>query len=399
MAGALPHVVHVISSVDPRAGGTTTQLVSLVRAQVELGMTVSVISTYTVDFDPGAAEEIQNCGAYLELVGPSTAVLAWHPKLSRVLRDVIATANIVHIHGIWEEIQHRAAVIARELDIPYLFSTHGLLDPYSLQQSKLQKQLYMAVRMKKNLNEASALHYADEGERQAAAGMGLNAPAIVQPYALDLSPFERLPIEGVFRRAFPHLGNDPYVLFLSRLHPRKGLDLLIPAFAAAQTNNAKLVIAGPASEEGYEPQIRKLVEQYKLTDRVVFTGMLEGKVRAAAYAEAEVLVLPSHQENFGIVVVEALACGTPVIVSDHVNLHKQIFTQGLGEVVPLDVAKIAAAITSWLADSDKCFQTGVKGREWAFQVYDAKSSALAWASHYDDIMRGEVGLRTGSMSV
>src|SRR5687768_5898234 len=112
MAGALPHVVHVISTVDPRAGGTTQQLLSLVKAQVELGMTVTVVSTYAADFDPSAAEEMQNAGVYLELVGPSTQVMAWHPKISRVLRDVIVTANVVHIHVLWEEIQHRAAVIA-----------------------------------------------------------------------------------------------------------------------------------------------------------------------------------------------------------------------------------------------------------------------------------------------
>lgn len=393
MAGALPHVVHVISSVDPRAGGTTTQLVSLVKAQVELGMTVTVISTFAQDFDPSAAEEMQNAGAYLELVGPSTQVLAWHPKISRVLRDVIVTANVVHIHGLWEEIQHRAAVIARELDVPYLFSLHGTLEPWSMQQSRLKKQIYMAVRMKKNLNEASALHYSDGLEQELTADWRLGTPAIIQPYAVDLSPFERLPSEGVFRRAFPKLGDSPYVLFLGRLHSRKGLDVLIPAFARGAPAEHKLVIAGPAGEEGYEPQLHKMVKDLGLVDRVIFTGMLDGNIRTAAYAEADLFVLPSHSENFGTSAIESLACGTPVIVSFGVALSRQIALNTVGDVVEIAVDPLADTIRTWLADAARREDAGARGRDWVFRTFDARATALSWANHYDEIMRGEVGLR------
>lgn len=393
MAGALPHVVHVISSVDPRAGGTTTQLVSLVKAQVDLGMTVTVISTFAQDFDPSAAEEMQNAGVYLELVGPSTQVLAWHPKISRVLRDVIVTANVVHIHGLWEEIQHRAAVIARELDVPYLFSLHGTLEPWSMQQSRLKKQIYMAVRMKKNLNEASALHYSDGLEQELTADWRLATPSIIQPYAVDLSAFERLPSKGVFRRAFPKLGDSPYVLFLGRLHPRKGLDVLIPAFARGATPAHKLVIAGPAGEPGYEPQLHTTVKELGLTDRVIFTGMIDGNVRTAAYAEADLFVLPSHAENFGTSAIESLACGTPVIVSFGVALSRQIALNTVGDAVAIGVDPLAEMIKSWLADPARREDAGARGRDWVFRTFDARATALSWANHYDEIMRGEVGLR------
>ncbi len=394
MAGALPHVVHVISSVDPRAGGTTTQLVSLVKAEVDLGMTVTVVSTYLADFDSSAAEEMQNAGAYIELVGPSTAVMAWHPKLSRVLRDVIVTSNVVHIHGLWEEIQHRAAVIARELGVRYLFSLHGTLEPWSMQQSRLKKQIYMAVRMKKNLAEASALHYSDGMEQELTADWRLNTPAIVQPYAVDLQQFDRLPSKGFFRRAFPQIGDAPYVLFMGRLHPRKGIDVLIPAFKLGAPANAKLVIAGPSSQEGYEGELHAMVKQLNLTDRVVFTGMIEGNTRAAAYADAQIMVLPSHSDNFGTVAIEALACGTPVIVSDHVALSRAIALNSAGDVCAVEANHLGQMIHAWMSDQNKCEETGSHGRDWVFRTFDAKATALSWAQHYDDIIRGEVGLHS-----
>ncbi len=396
MAGALPHVVHVISTVDPRAGGTTTQLVALIKAEIELGMTVTVVSTYPQDFDVSAAQAMQDAGAYLELIGPSTAVMAWHPKISRVLRDTIVTANIVHIHGLWEEIQHRAAVIARELDVPFLFSLHGTLEPWSMQQSRLKKQIYMAVRMKKNLATAAALHYSDETEQQLTAEWRLHTPAIIQPYAADLELFERLPASGIFRRAFPQLEDSTFVLFLGRLHPRKGLDLLIPAFAQVKDKTTKLVIAGPSSQEGYEGELRKLVAQHGLTDRVLFPGMLEGNVRTAAYVESRVFVLPSHSENFGLTVIESCAAGTPVIVSDHVALAKQVEANQVGQVVPLEIPAIAEALNTWLADPERAKETGEVAREWALRTYNAKSCALAWSTYYDEIIRGEIGLHHAS---
>ncbi len=398
MAGALPHVVHVISSVDPRAGGTTTQLVSLVKAQVDLGMTVTVVSTYMADFDPSAAEEMQNAGAYIELVGPSTAVMAWHPKLSRVLRDVIVTSNVVHIHGLWEEIQHRAAVIARELGVQYLFSLHGTLEPWSMQQSRLKKQIYMAVRMKKNLVGAAALHYSDGMEQELTADWRLSTPAIIQPYAVDLEPFDRLPSRGFFRRAFPQVGDAPYVLFLGRLHPRKGLDVLIPAFKLGAPADAKLVIAGPPSQEGYEAELHALVKQLNLTERVIFTGMIEGNTRTAAYADAQISVLPSHADNFGTAAIESLACGTPVIVSDHVALSRAIALNSAGDVCAVEPNHLGQMIASWMADPNKCDEVGSHGRDWVFRNYNAKQTALAWAQNYDDILKGEIGLRTPAVA-
>lgn len=393
MVDALPHVVHVISSIDPRAGGTTTQLVSLVRAQVELGIKVTVVSTYLADFDPSAAEAMQHAGVHLELVGPSTLMTGWHPKLSRVLRGVIGNGSIVHIHGLWEEIQHRAAVISREMGLPYLFSLHGTLKPWSIQQSRFRKQIYMAVRMKRNLSGAAAMHYTDTLEQELTAVWKLNNPSIIQPYAIDLDDFEHLPNPGLFRRAFPRIGDAPYVLFLGRLHPQKGLDVLIPAFQLGAPPNTMLVIAGPWAQPGYEDHLHSLVQQLGLTDRVIFTGMLDGKIRTAAYAEARICVAPSLFDNFGTTAIESLACGTPVIVSNRVALSQAIVQNNAGEVCTVDTHHLSEIIRTWMNDPDRCKQAGYRGREWVFQEFNARKTALSWAQHYDDILKTHVRSR------
>ncbi len=139
------------------------------------------------------------------------------------------------------------------------------------------------------------------------------------------------------------------VIFLSRLHPKKGLEYLIPAFARANLGEAMLVIAGPDADH-YRAQVERMVEEHGLTQRTVFTGMLYGQQRIAALADADLFVLPSHQENFGIAVIEALAAGLPVVVSEHVNIYPEIVAAGLGSAVPLEVGALAGAMARWMGD-------------------------------------------------
>jgi glycosyltransferase involved in cell wall biosynthesis len=433
MNGVLPHVVHVISTIDPRAGGTTTQLLTLVRAQVQLGLHVSVVSTFMQDFDDTTARQIQNAGVQLQLVGPCTEMSGWHPKISTVLRDVLATADLVHIHGLWEEIQHRAAVIARDVNRPYIFSLHGTLEPWAMQQSRLKKQIYMNVRMKKNLNCAAALHYTSAAERELTGDWGLTAAAVIQPYAIDLAAFEHLPARGHFRRAFKRLENEPYVLFLGRLHPRKGVELLLSAMAALPETlgHVKCVIAGPSAQEGYESVLYEKVIDLNMSDRVIFTGALPANLRAAAYADAAVFVLPNQAISFGTTAIEALACGTRVLVSPAVSVAKVIETAGVGSVVADDAQAWSVALADVLNAStpmteqaavqrdkhnrpqgpdqnnivsahpseDDTDQHRIRRRNWAMESFDARACALSWATLYDQIIHGTLDTAAAEVAI
>jgi glycosyltransferase involved in cell wall biosynthesis len=383
------HVLHVISSLDPRSGGTTTALAALAHAQLDAGLKVTIASTFAADFRSDVADRLGGIGIKVHLIGPNRKLLAYHPKIAETIQPLIQSADIVHVHALWEEIQHRAAKLSRKIGKPYLFTPHGMLDRWSLSQSRLKKQIYLALRLRCDLSRASALHYADETERDLAAGVGISTPTLVEKHVVDLSEFQVLPSSGQFRKQHPQLGDKPIVLFLSRVHPKKGLDLLIPAFARLKSKDAQLVLAGPAEAE-YQSHLTELAKQHGVLDRTLFTGMLYGRDRVAAMVDASVFVLPSHQENFGIVVIEALAAGTPVIISDQVNIHQQISDAQLGQVVPVDVNAITNAIDRYLTDDALRAQTAGRARPFVWQNYDREQIARHWVGHYERLTGEQV---------
>jgi len=178
--------------------------------------------------------------------------------------------------------------------------------------------------MRQNLKRAAALHFATTIERDAVARLNLSMPAIVEPFGLDAAEFRDLPAPGLFRARHPQLANRRLIAFLGRLDYGKGLELLIPAFAKVAPTDSALILIGPDSHSGYREMVEAMLDQHHLRDRTLLTGMLTGREKLAALVDAHVLAQPSFHENFGMAVLEALACGCPVLVSDQVYLHPQI---------------------------------------------------------------------------
>jgi glycosyltransferase involved in cell wall biosynthesis len=325
-------------------------------------------------------------GADVHLIGPSTNLLAYHRDIKPILRKLISCVDVVHIHGVWEEIQHQAARIAHQLRKPYVFTPHGMLDPWSLSQSRLKKQIYLALRLKRDLDQAAAIHFTDETERDVVAPLNIKAPPVVERLIIDLSDFQPLPPRGQFREKFAQqLGHRPFVLFMSRIHHKKGLDLLVPAFAkSATSHDAMLVIAGP-DVGGYQSQVQQMARDAGIADRVLFPGMIYGKDRAAAMVDADLFALTSYQENFGVVVIEALAAGTPVVISDQVAIHRQIAEAQVGEVVPTNVDQIAETLTRWLTDRALRSASSARATEFVAKNFDRMSQARRWIDVYSQL--------------
>ncbi|HEX3355538.1 MAG TPA: glycosyltransferase [Tepidisphaeraceae bacterium] len=376
-------ILHAISGIDPSAGGTATALLSLAAAQARAGLDVTVVSTYERP-EPEAAESLRAQGVKVAQIGPAKWPLARHLDIIPKLRELIVDADLVHTHGMWEEIQHQAARLCRELHVPYVMSPHGMLDPWSLSQSGWRKRIYLAARMRRNLDGASAIHFTTQTERDLVARLELQAPAIVEANGVDIAAFENLPPRGTFRAKYPALGDRPMVLFLGRLHYKKGFDLLIPAFAKLKDSNAMLVIAGPDAE-GYRNQIQKMIDQHRLGSRVVFTGMLRGSQRIEAFVDADLFVLPSYQENFGIAVVEALASGCPVIISDQVNICREVKAEKVGAVVPLKVEPLTEELNRWLGDRELRRGASLRGPVFVQREYDWNQIAHRWAKRYQEL--------------
>ena len=379
-------VLHILSSIDLRYGGPVTALIGLAEAQVAEGMDVQIVATRRDESELPVAQRLRDNGVKVDLIGPCTGPLVRHPDLGRAVAQRVAETDVVHIHALWEEIQHQAATHARQRSVPYIIRPCGMLDPWSLAQSKWKKRIYMAWRLRRNLSGASALHFSTVTESQCAGPLGLRVPAIVEPNGVDLKEFVNLPPRGTFRAKFPQLGNRLYVVFLGRLYPGKGAEMLVPAFAKLQNADAMLVLVGP-DQNGFQTQLESMVREHKLEDRVLFAGMQRGVDRVAALADADLFSLPSEHENFGIAVVEALAAGLPVVISDQVYLHPDITAAQVGGVVPMNIDALARELDRWLSDDTLRKSAAERTRPFVWQRYDWHQIARRWQEHYIRLTR------------
>ena len=373
-------VFHVIPSLDASAGGPTTALIGMASAQARAGLDVSVLTTWRQGQSAVAIREFEQAGVKVTQVGPVTGALRRHPDLANQIDRRLSEADVVHIHSVWEEPQHLTARAALKRGKPYIITPHGMLDPWSLAQKKWKKRLYMAWRLRRDLNQASALHFTTEAERDACRALSLKPQSVVIPLGISWDEFESLPPRDALRRKYLQIGNRPIIVFLGRIHPGKGVEYLVPALAQTRTKPV-LVIVGPDSN-GFRATIEAMVDQAGVKDRVIFTGMLKGSDRVEALAGADLFALPSDHENFGMSVVESLAAGTPVIISNEVALSSEVIGGKVGSVVQRDPKSIAAAIDSWLSDESELAKVRDRCRTFARERFDWALIAKKWVNYY-----------------
>ncbi|MEM8781484.1 MAG: glycosyltransferase [Planctomycetota bacterium] len=376
-------VAHIIPGLDPKDGGPPVALEGLSIAQVACGAEVRVVSTFREGDDDARVRRMREQGVATEWVGPVKTRFQFAPGMNEAVDRAVAGADVVHIHSLWEQVQHVAAKAARRHRVPYVFRPCGMLDPWSLSQSRLKKRVVLGLRLRRDLNGAAALHYTADAEAAGAEPLGLKPPAVVVSNGVQTAPFRDAPDDpGFLDRRCPRFAGRPIVIFLSRLHPKKGGDLLIRAFAAcleraAPDRRPALVFVGP-DDGKTQAEWQALAEALKVADDLAFLGLLNGDDKVHALRAADVFCLPSHQENFGIAVVEALAAGTPAVVSDQVNIHDAIAGSGFGASVPMDVPAIADALHAWLNDADRRAATRRDALGWVEATYGWPAIAKRW---------------------
>jgi glycosyltransferase involved in cell wall biosynthesis len=181
---------------------------------------------------------------------------------------------------------------------------------------------------------------------------------------------------------FPGIPDDrPWILFLSRIHEKKGLDILIDAVASLRDNTAQLVIAG-TGDEGYVQAMRDRVQQNGIAERTHFVGVVRGAAKAALYRRAAMLVLPTSQENFGLVFPEALACETPVLLTEGVDIHEELVRAGAGELIRREAGDVAEKMDGLLADPEAARRRGEAGRRWVLETLEPGAIARRWLEVY-----------------
>jgi glycosyltransferase involved in cell wall biosynthesis len=282
--------------------------------------------------------------------------------LTRWLASNIRTYDLVHIHALFSYTALPAAFYARRRAVPYIVRPLGTLNRYGMQQRRARlKRLSFHFIERHILKHAALVHYTSAQEQLEAAELGVISPADIIPNPVDEPKPDS--VLGVLRERHPWLDQRKIILFLSRLDPKKGLDLLLPAFAQLRSRHphAALVIAGEG-EAAYVQRLKDEAARLDIADDILWTGFLAGAEKQAALIDADIFVLPSYSENFGNVVVEAMACGLPVVVSDQVGIQQDILEAQAGLVVSCDVTEIAAALYRLLAATDECRKMSARGR-------------------------------------
>ncbi len=343
-------VLNVIPSVDPTRGGTVEGLRQSVAVMAAMGHVDEVLS-----LDGPDAEWVLSFPARVHALGPVGSHYGYSAALVPWLRQHAPEFDAVVVHGVW---QYHSFAVWRALSggkVPYFVYFHGMLDPWFKRAhplKHLKKWLYWPWADYRVARDAKAVLFtALEEQHLAAQSFWLYRvkPAVVgYGLACDI-PAGDAHAES-FRAAFPATRDKRIVLFLARLHPKKGCDLMIAAFArhAHVDADAHLVMAGP-DESGLRASLVAQAASLGIADRVTWTGMLQGPLKWGALCAADVFALPSHQENFGIAVVEALAVGLPVLISERVNIWREVVADAAGFAASDSVEGMAAMLARWHA--------------------------------------------------
>lgn len=371
-------ILRIIATVDPRTGGPIEGLTRSSEAMRRLGHEVEVATLDIPD-----APWVRDFPFRVHALGPRMKAYGYSKRFTPWLRQHLPAYDAAIIHGVWNYSSFGAWRALKGTGTPYCIFTHGSLDPWHRKAYPLKdffKQLYWLVAEGAVLRDARYVLFTTNEERrlarQAYWGRQSYIDRVVAYGTADSPPATREQTEAFYSLT----GLDsasPYLLFLSRIHPKKGVDLLIKAFSKVHTTypHLRLVIAGP-DQTGWRVELEALAATLGVAEKINWPGMLTGEAKWGAYRNATAFVLPSHGENFGIVVAEALACGTPVLISDKVNIADEVLQADAGLVAPNTETGTENMLSEFLSKSvSERAGYGKRGRRLFAQRFDVEHSA------------------------
>lgn len=373
-------VLHVLKDLSATSGGPPAAVIPMLGALGGRGIDSHVLATRSARDLPVLASD----GSTIDLVSEGWLAPWWSaysPQLRRLLISEIPACDLVHIHELWHYPHFVAAQLARRFCRPYVITLHGALQPWARNFKAVRKHLYMWVIQRRLLDNAGALITLTDAEYRGVRRLGFRTRLEVIPSGIDTSEFMRMPPQDALHASYPQLAGKRVILFLGRLHPIKGLDILAYAFAAVVRDrrfaDTYLLLAGP-DEDGYRAHIESILSNQGVADRAIFTGFLTGRERLAALARANLFVLPSHSEALSRSLLEAMACHVPVVITQGSGLP-EVAAVGAGEVVDLDPDTLAAAIRRILGNESLQARMGSAGGRLVATRYtlDAVSKQMA----------------------
>ncbi|MEM7754314.1 MAG: glycosyltransferase [Planctomycetota bacterium] len=365
-------IVHYHQAVELSRGGVVRAVLDLAEATAARGHEVTLLTHSSADVPAAWAQAKPGEWTTRSVVdlGPQ----GWGGVLTRasiaLAREAIRGADVVHLHTCWLPANDQLARVCARLGVPIVYSVHGMLDDWSMAQSSLRKRVYHLLRARGTYGRTAIVHTTAEGElKQARRWIG-HARGAVVPLVVDTEPYLELPdastaVDSVLGGVPPRA---PSVLFLSRIHYKKGVDVLLRASAelAGRGVDHEVLIAGPGDERESE-RLCALSESLGVSERVRWLGPVFGEAKLALYGLADVFCLPTSQENFGLVLFESLACGTPLVTTPLVDTGPELESSGGAVLAERTPTAIAGALAGLLGDPERRRAMGEAGRAWVLR--------------------------------
>ena len=376
------NVLHITPSMSPQWGGPVIVVSELLPALYDEGIHCEIATTrgHRVGADITGPEGVPT---HVFDTGPAARLwTAYSKDLARFLEDSVTRFDLVHIHEIWHYAGYAAFRAAKKRNIPCVVTIHGELSEWSLQHKAWKKFIYRKTILDSVLRNADALHAITPAEKDRIASLSYDTPVTVAPNGIDPTPYDNLPDPSQLLDRFPILKGKRVILFLGRLNPKKGLDILARSFPTLKSRfpDTILLIAGP-DEEGTRRMTESILESQGNLDSAVFTGMLTGTEKHAAMSCADIFVLPSYSEGFSIAILEAMAARLPVVITDNCDFP-EVAEHGAGLVVKANETEVAQALGELVSDADLRFRIGERGRKLVTERYTWQAAASTIARLY-----------------
>jgi glycosyltransferase involved in cell wall biosynthesis len=391
-------VLHIIPSVASVRGGTSQAVIEIVSALRSQGIDAEIATTN----DNG--KDLLDVPLYKltnQLAEYGNVPIRFFPRFSPNINAVrefafsrslttwlwqhISDYDLLHVHAIFSYASTIAMAIARIRKVPYINMPHGLLCEWSLEQSKFRKQIYLNVIERSNLLHCQLLHFTAPQEQSEFNLLGLNIPSFILPHGVQI--LTQIPdAQSQLRTILQIPDRYPILLFMSRIHPKKGLEYLIEALGELKEYNFALIIAG-SGEPDYVQQLQDLLVTQGISDRTHLVGFVKGETKNLYLQGADLFTLTSHSENFCIAAIESLAAGTPVLITDGVAIAPMVQAQNIGYVTKLEINAIVATIQEFFDHPQIAKQKGDRAQQYIAEYYAWAKIAHNLATTYAKICK------------
>ncbi len=386
-------ILHIASSLNPERGGPTTVVTELTEALADKGLDVSIFTTSK------EKQSTYTCRKNIKIATFPTNLLSriwpfYSLELARALKNQAADFDLIHIHEIWHYPLFASYQAQKKANLPYLVTAHGTLEPYCLKIKALRKKIYSTLFIQKILKQADALHAVSDNEIKDIANFTDNKNIYYIPNGLNMENFKNLPDRKEFEKMYPSVKGKKVILFLGRIHPKKGLDILAEAFTniAIKRKDVCLLIVGP-DNENYQSRIEEFLNRKGALDKTIFTGIITGNSKLAVLSGADIFVLPSYSEGFSISILEAMACALPVVITKKCNFP-QVESAQAGRIINNNVTELTNTLTELLDNPELRNNLGASGEKLVRDEYTWDKLADKMINCYEEIINNHKNPQT-----